>query len=64
MQMATTLLYTCDHGFDSFERLFLQKEIVWKYGDERKTGQVVTVSNYGLLLVRMSDGESVVVDLE
>lgn len=62
--MATTLLHTCDHGFDLFESSCLEREIIWKCRDKRKTGQIVTISNYGVLLVCMLDGESVMVDLE
>jgi hypothetical protein len=62
--MATTSLHVINYGFELFEHLFLHKRIVWKDGDRNRDGWITTVTNYGFLLVRTSDGEAVLVDLE
>lgn len=62
--MTTTSLPALDYGFESFERSFLYKRIVWKDGERHRDGQIVVVASYGLLVVNASDGEKVAVDLE
>jgi hypothetical protein len=62
--MATTSIHVLDYGFESFERSFLYKRIVWKDGDRDRVGEIVLVASYGLLVVNASDGERVAVDLE
>jgi hypothetical protein len=62
--MATTSLHVINYGFESFEHSFLHKRIVWKDGDRNRDGWIITVTNYGFLLVHTSDGEAVLVNLE
>jgi hypothetical protein len=62
--MTTTSLPMLDYGFESFERSFLYKRIVWKDGERNRDGQIVVVASYRLLVVSTSDGEKVAVDLE
>lgn len=62
--MTTTSICVLDYGFESFERSFLNKRIVWRDGDRDRVGEIVIVASYGLLMVNTSDGERVAVDLE